>query len=344
MQGGAGGGPDVNRSLAGLIDAIGGPWFYDGLLAFVSDLVGNDLAALVRYARSGPPDMILPRIKPTPAMESYTREYYLYDPFHLHWTKTGKTGVFQLQELSPKIGGTRYAREFLSEMRIHDEIAVFLPPLGEAAPTLILDRADSRFTRAEVARITEQFPIMAAMQRRHLDYIVLSGGHFGLSSADEIQALRIVDKAGGCVYVTEPWRKLQARGLPQMTALVERLGDTGPCVSSIDEGLILKRTRLPPDFGAAPGGFCDEILPESQPRAIPLDLPETLATALTPRERDVARLTLRGYPVIEIAKRLGLSRGTVKNHRAAIYRKLDITTERELFGEYLRAVGASAEG
>jgi DNA-binding CsgD family transcriptional regulator len=32
-----------------------------------------------------------------------------------------------------------------------------------------------------------------------------------------------------------------------------------------------------------------------------------------------------------------LSRGTVKNYRLAIYRKLDITTERELFGEFIAA-------
>ena len=49
-------------------------------------------------------------------------------------------------------------------------------------------------------------------------------------------------------------------------------------------------------------------------------------------------LTLKGYPVIEIARKLGLSRGTVKNYRLAIYRKLDITTERELFGEYMAAL------
>jgi DNA-binding CsgD family transcriptional regulator len=42
--------------------------------------------------------------------------------------------------------------------------------------------------------------------------------------------------------------------------------------------------------------------------------------------------------MIEIARKLGLSRGTVKNYRLAIYRKLDITTERELFGEYMAAL------
>ena len=60
---------------------------------------------------------------------------------------------------------------------------------------------------------------------------------------------------------------------------------------------------------------------------------------LTEREQQVVLAMLQGYPVIEIARRLGLSRGTIKNYRLAIYRKLDITTERELFGEYIAAIG-----
>ncbi len=62
-----------------------------------------------------------------------------------------------------------------------------------------------------------------------------------------------------------------------------------------------------------------------------------MAAQLSEREREVVLLTLRGYPVIEIARQMGLSRGTVKNYRLAIYRKLDITTERELFGEFMAA-------
>ncbi len=58
---------------------------------------------------------------------------------------------------------------------------------------------------------------------------------------------------------------------------------------------------------------------------------------LTPRERDVVALVLEGHPTATIAGRLALSRGTVKNLRRRIYRKLDITTERELFPLYIEA-------
>ena len=56
-----------------------------------------------------------------------------------------------------------------------------------------------------------------------------------------------------------------------------------------------------------------------------------LRTQLTPRERDIVGLVLLGYPTAKIADKLGLSVNTIKNHRKRMYSKLDITTERELF-------------
>jgi DNA-binding CsgD family transcriptional regulator len=57
--------------------------------------------------------------------------------------------------------------------------------------------------------------------------------------------------------------------------------------------------------------------------------------ALSVREREIAQLILMGHPTAGIAAKLKLSPGTVKNHRRNIYGKLDITTERELFLQYI---------
>lgn len=56
---------------------------------------------------------------------------------------------------------------------------------------------------------------------------------------------------------------------------------------------------------------------------------------LTPREHEVVTLVLAGHPSRDIARRLGISPGTVRNHRLSIYGKLDITSEREVFLAYL---------
>ena len=71
---------------------------------------------------------------------------------------------------------------------------------------------------------------------------------------------------------------------------------------------------------------------------------QTFESALTPRERQIVELILKGYPTTLIAEKLSLSRGTVKTHRRRIYDKLDITTERELFLMYIDAALGGVPG
>lgn len=66
-----------------------------------------------------------------------------------------------------------------------------------------------------------------------------------------------------------------------------------------------------------------------------VQLPAGLWPSLSSRERQIVQLVLAGHPTAGIAARLGIAAGTVKNHRRNIYGKLDITTERELFLQFL---------
>ncbi len=75
--------------------------------------------------------------------------------------------------------------------------------------------------------------------------------------------------------------------------------------------------------------------PGASPRREPR-IPAGLWPELTPRERELVQLVLAGHPTAAIAKRLGITVGTAKNHRRRIYEKLDITTERELFLQFFQ--------
>lgn len=167
------------------------------------------------------------------------------------------------------------------------------------------------------------------------------------SPIGQVKPLRLIDQRGISVFETQAWADLAAKPGAAMAEALQIVASRGPCVVDLPGQMILRRTQLPNDFGPAPGGYCDEITPD---HAVPgpnggSDLPAGMAAQLSEREQQVALKMLQGYPVIEIARRLGLSRGTVKNYRLSIYRKLDITTERELFGEYIAAIrGAAAPG
>lgn len=322
------------------IDRLGAADFYDRLLDILGAAAPHELAALVRYSKSAPPDLIIPRIKPTEAMRDYYHHFFAFDPFYTHWKGGGEIGVFQLRALDPGIGRSRYAREFLMAMAIHDEIAVFLPPIGEASPTLILDRASRSFTPAELGKVRRLFPLLAALHRRHLSIFVSSGIDPVTSPIGQERPLRLIDQHGNQVFATEVWIEIAKSADPRVAEALATISARGPCSMRVPGHGILRRTQLAPDFGPAPGGYCDEISAEpNRPAGGPgLGLPAALAEQLTDREQQVVLLTLKGYPVIEIGRKLGLSRGTVKNYRLAIYRKLDITTERELFGEYMSAI------
>ena len=331
---------NIAALTARAIDRLGTADFYDRLLDILGAAAPHELAALVRYSRSAPPDLIIPRIKPTEAMRDYYHHFFAFDPFYTHWKGGGEIGVFQLRALDPCIGRSRYAREFLMAMAIHDEIAVFLPPIGEASPTLILDRATRSFTPAELAKVHRLFPLLAALHRRHISIFIALGVDPVTSPIGQERPLRLIDHHGNQVFATEAWVEFAKSADPGVAEALATITARGPCSMRVPGYGVLRRTQLAPDFGPAPGGYCDEISAEpNRPAAGPAHgLPAALADQLTDREQQVVLLTLKGYPVIEIARKLGLSRGTVKNYRLAIYRKLDITTERELFGEYMSAI------
>jgi DNA-binding CsgD family transcriptional regulator len=95
--------------------------------------------------------------------------------------------------------------------------------------------------------------------------------------------------------------------------------------------------RLEADFPLAPGGliYAIETVGRTPLRPPAKDAIARFAPELTPREREIVQLVVEGHPSATIAQRLGISRGTVKNHRRRLYDKLDITSERELFLLYV---------
>jgi DNA-binding CsgD family transcriptional regulator len=180
--------------------------------------------------------------------------------------------------------------------------------------------------------------LLNSIHKLHIDRVFSAAGKRA-SERDGLEgAMLVLDSRNKLIYTNAAWEACPhvAGRLPDIVARLEE-GMSSRVL--LGEGHIAHWERLPKDSSLAPNGsllMLDRRSPgplgNSARRAV-----ESFceAYALTPRETEVVRLSLIGAPNALIAKKLGVSIGTVKNHRWRLYYKLDITTERELFGLFL---------
>jgi DNA-binding CsgD family transcriptional regulator len=64
---------------------------------------------------------------------------------------------------------------------------------------------------------------------------------------------------------------------------------------------------------------------------------------LSPREKDVLELMLRGYSTEVSAQRLNIARETLRRHRKNIYKKLDVSSQTDLFALFINSMSCLAE-
>jgi DNA-binding CsgD family transcriptional regulator len=67
------------------------------------------------------------------------------------------------------------------------------------------------------------------------------------------------------------------------------------------------------------------------------------ASLLSPREKDVLNLMLRGYGTDISAEKLNIARETLRRHRKSIYRKLDVSSQTDLFSLFINCMSCLGE-
>ena len=205
----------------------------------------------------------------------------------------------------------RYSRRNAPEYLIHDglqsdHIELYLRGLYRLDPIY-------RLCRQRKVRGIKDLATLSTQEDRSGDYFHVFLQLTGM--VDDLVMLLPVDEdtSIGILYERRTaFSKREIAGMQRMFPLVDslhrlhrKLAPRKPEVAAPEPGL------QPIDHDAALSSF--------------------LRHELTPRERDILRLVLIGYPNLKIAERLRLSVNTVKNHKKRMYLKLDITTERELF-------------
>ncbi|MFO1175204.1 MAG: helix-turn-helix transcriptional regulator [Paracoccaceae bacterium] len=251
----------VLPALTAAISAIGSDDHVDRLIDLIAALVLHDKVAVVRYSATQRPEFLSWRNYSPEIVRKYLESYYVFDPFYAGWRQNRRPGVVRLRAGGPEARGP-YVADFLGESDICDELGVMLEDGDDWCLGIFLDRSRQKYSPAEVQRLENHYPVVAALHAQDI--------------------------------------RLRAPGF-------RRTGQT-----------------------ARPGrepGLTDSA-----------GLPDGLWPDLTARERELVGMTVAGHPPATIARRMAITTGTVKNHRRNIYRKLDITTERELFLQYILAL------
>lgn len=320
--------------------ALGKPRFVAQLLAAMRALIAHDMAMVVRYAHASPPDFLVCKGLSQRFVESYRTSYYTFDPFYLWSRRRRPQGVVTFREVAPPgMPNSRYRRVFQRQAEINDELGMFLPGVGRESLALFLERSSGWFSATELRLARRAYPVFAGLYRAHIDSLLADLASPARQSEAAVgRALLLVDRDGVRIAESAAWSKAEAA----YPAILESVLSSEPRVDEIRicERHVLTCERLEQNFTLAPGG-CIFIL-EDAPEPAARDIGDPVGSywpELTAREGQIVRLILDGLSSSAIAVRLGISHGTVKNHRARLYCKLAITSERELFLGYLKATG-----
>jgi DNA-binding CsgD family transcriptional regulator len=200
----------------------------------------------------------------------------------------------------------------------------------EVVATLDVGRPGGRFTAAELA-LVDSLAAAAGMTYASL----ADRERLARERSKLIAALDSCDQAVVITDASDGDRHLNAAAC----ALLRRLPPDGPCLDDLlrrdrvdggslltetsirvdDDGEVTLRCRSTPvgDAGHVVVTVMEELEDDNR-------LASVVEASLTARERQVARLAIKGLHDAEIADRLALSPHTVKHHLKAVYRKLGV--------------------
>lgn len=334
------GSANVFEPLGAAARAIGTPRFAARLLTGLKALIAHDMAMVVRYGRASPPDFLVCQGLARRFVEAYRSSYYTFDPFYLWSRRHRPQGVVTFRDVAPPgMPNSRYRRVFQRQAEINDELGMFLPDVGRGSLALFIERSSGWFSATEVGLARLAYPAFAGLYRAHVDRLLSElASRAGPTDSALARALLLVDRDGVRIAESRAWSKAEAAdpAIAANLAAAEshrdgvRLGDSH----------VLTCERLDHGFALAPGGRLFVLEQGTEPESTNTveDPVASYWPDLTARESQIVRLILDGESSSAIAVRLAISHGTVKNHRARLYEKLGITSERELFLSYLKAI------
>lgn len=326
--------------LARLMTLAGSAAFYDELSSFAARTTQCKKRLVMRYAAYDRPAFIINEAISEEVASMYLAGLYRIDPLYEISRTNREPRVVNLRSMPTEhVPDEQYLAALFKSAFIFDELAVLLPTYGGVTIAICCERGHKRFTEAEAQIIEAILPLLNSIHKLHIDRVFSVAAKRGAAEQGGIEgAMLVLDSRYKPVYANTAWENCP-HILGKLPDIVARLEDGGPAHILLGDGHVVHWERLPKDLSLAPSGAL-LVLDRRSPGPLGHAAQRAVesfceAYALTPRETEVVRLSLIGAPNSLIAKKLGISVGTVKNHRWRLYYKLDITTERELFRLFL---------
>ena len=336
--------PDLSQA----VQACGSGQFQMVLRESLAAYLGADRSGVLQYSRYSVPHYLLSDHVPEEEVELYLAGAYRFDPFFRYWREQGSTGVLHLSDLRETDGrigenARDYILRFQPQTSMADEIALLCSKIGGAVDNYFFLR-DTPFHRDELHILQGLFPTIRALHdlNQRLILNALGESQFLESGFPDFECFAIDDSNGKESYISNTWQQLVGQSVALSDA-VKLARQEQPGDPRVVGNVHVISEQLGADFPPAPNGRITFVLqrPMASSSLVLSEVVEHLfCDRLTQREVSICHLALRGFPSASIAQQLGIAVGTVKNHRKSIYRKLDITTERELFLLLLNSIGA----
>ncbi len=325
------------RRLGEAAEAIGNVAFPERLAGVLGTLIAHDSIWIIRYSPNLAPEVLHTGGVPGAIVAWYRETYSAFDPFARSWRAGVQPGIVTLaRALTPSSPESDlYVMVFQIKAGFADELAMLLALPGGSCLALFLQRNEACFTDEEVARARLAFPTFAGLHRAHVGRLML-----GLKSVAEHPGLHpglpslIVDRGGRELHANRLWREAERR-LPALRTLAAASAGEGGGPEGALRGT-MRVESLGPDFPLAPGGRMYVLDDRAEPAAAADVAPQAdVLPPITARERDILSLILKGCTTGEIAQRLGIGKGTVKNYRLRLYRKAKVGSERALVALFM---------
>lgn len=319
---------EFETCLARAARELGHQGFHLRLLELAGALVSHDTGWIVRYDTASTPDVLY-----TKAIAPNIVDYYLGtrpqtgDPYFCSWRRNVNARIETLADALPMaLDRDFYDRDFMQRADFTDELVLYLPSFGNACLSLFLELRDGRFGARELHRLQTLFPAVLGLHDAHLR-MVLAELAAACSNSKE-NAFIVLDRAGSEIFSTTTWRNAEQR-IPELKSAAGCNIECG-CDHFQIGGLHLRTTPLDNFNAIAPGGSliyladADVVERSEEQQAV------QIIEKLTPRERDILYLTLEGHSTGAIAQRLALAKGYIKNCRLRMYKKFNVSSEREM--------------